>query len=77
MGLTDNRQMAKVLTINCTSKTQYFYRQLSNKQANVSRQMSQISLNKNQSDCLKWGQVLLFINKSFNMSQKYIYVRVL
>lgn len=53
MGLTDNRQMSKVLTINCQKRNISVYRQLSNKQANVSRQMSQISSNKNQSDCLK------------------------
>ena len=43
MWLTANRQIAKILIVN-RSKRVFFYRQPSNKQAKVSRKMSQISL---------------------------------
>ena len=43
-----NRQQSNGQNINGQpSKTQYFYRQPPNKQTNVSRQMSKVSLNKN------------------------------
>lgn len=47
MGLTVDRQIAKKLIVRQPSKTQYFYRQPSNEQASVRRQMLQISLIKN------------------------------
>ena len=57
MGLTVNRQMAKILTFN-RQKRNIFYRQPSNERAKISRQISQISLN--DGDRLtKWGHQLV------------------
>ena len=64
-------QMAKKLTVN-HPEMQYFYRYPSNEQANVSPQISRnINRNQNLNDSIThiWGQVMMFRNDHFNMSQ--------
>ena len=39
----------------------------------ISKQEGQISLN-DQTDCFKWGQVMLLINDRLNISKKYIFL---
>lgn len=66
-----HRQMAKILTANRQKRNTL----------TVNRQISKPNvsdiLNYEPNDSLKWGQVLLFVNKSFNIPQKYIYGQVL
>lgn len=66
-----HRQMAKILTANRQKRNIF----------TVNRQISEPNvsdiLNYEPNDSLKWGQVLLFVNKSFNIPQKYIYGQVL
>ena len=57
MGFTVNRQMAKKINRQL-SKTEYFYCQLSNERAEISRQISQISLN-DRDRLTKWGHQLV------------------
>ena len=57
--LTVNRQKRNIFTVN---------RQISKPMLAIKR------LRKELNDCFSWGQVLLFLIKSFDISQKYIYV---
>ena len=68
-GVDVNPQMAKELTVNRQKRN--ILPSLSNEQANVSCQMSQISLKKELSELIKWGHVMLF-NYRFNISQKNV-----
>ena len=52
------------------SKTEYFYREPSNEQAKISRQISKITIETD------WVQVMLLIIDRFNISQRYIFVLV-
>ena len=51
-------------------KKEYFYRQPSNEQAKISRQISKITIETD------WVQVMLLIIVRFNISQRYIFVLV-
>ena len=57
IGLTVNRQIAKKIDRQ-PSKTEYFYRQPSNKGAKINRQISQIPLN-DRDRLTKWGHQLV------------------
>ena len=67
--------MAKSLSVN-RERRKNVYRQLSNLEANISHdQMSPMSLIENSTT--DWGQVMLFINDHYNISQSYTYIQVL